>query len=126
MTRAKSDFSNASSIRVLVWFTLNPSEELRIEVLMRKFGFKSISYTRSTLISMVRAGWISEKIIESLYCRGGVTRVYSAGPRLIEQTGKFPKNGHGSASEKMRQDCIDVVAMHGGSVEIEAAIRRIP
>lgn len=122
--KGRTTYSNASSIKVLVWFTVNPDEVLRIEVLMRKFGFKSLSYTRNTLKSMVYAGWLRETLIESLYSWGGVSRVYSAGPRLLEQT--KTDLGRRTSSEDMRQACIDVVARHGGSVEIEAAIRALP
>lgn len=120
-TKGRSNYANAASIRVLVWFTLNPAEELRIEVLMRKFGFKSLAYTRNTLKSMVYAGWLREDVIESLLSRGGVSRVYSAGPRLTAQV-----KGQAAAVEDMRQSCIDLVARHGGSIEIEAAIRALP
>lgn len=72
----------------LVFFTLNPDEELTLADMQEKFGRQMYKNQANALIARyVDAGWIKKEVrmIPHSNGRGATaTGVYSAGPRLHE------------------------------------------
>lgn len=72
----------------LVYFCLNPDEELTLADMQDKFGKQMYKTQANALIARyVQAGWIKKEIrmIQHTSGRGATaTGVYSAGPKILE------------------------------------------